>query len=723
MLTALLHDDPHTIGPYRLLARLGGGGMGTVYLGRTAGGRTVAVKVLHDRLAAQPEPRTRFRLETDAARVIGGQYGAAVHDADPSAPCPWLATEYVIGPSLEDAVRTGGPLPTPAVRGVGAALAQGLAQLHHSEAVHRDLKPSNVILTTSGPKIIDFGVARAIGEERLTDLGAAVGTPAFMSPEQAAGQEHTAAGDVFALAGVLVFAASGHGPFGTGHPGELLYRVQHAEPDLGGVAPELAAVLTRCLSKTPTDRPTTGELAAALTTDDDPSPFVDVLPDAVLREIARRADAVWLPPPPRLPPPPPDAPAPPMARAHPSRRRLLALTAGGVLTGGALAGGGAWAWLGGRDGAQAPSPRRTPTRTASGPKPPARLWTLPIRCPETGGDVLPTRQGLAIPAGIVLAGVNAESGEGTWQANMSDAWRWATDGTRVYALREADEGRSLVLGEIDPTSGKLGKPLLDRADLDGTEVRNQLLGVANNRAYLVARTATGNRWYLLAVDLGSRREHWRRPIDEPAEARAPAIRCAAVDADHLFLCRQVPALESVELSAHSLDDGRQRWLLSEDYSSLPPSRIVHDQRYVYFSDAVLTALRRSDGDSRWVFGVMRDVGDSAGQTRLYGEPAVRNGVLYCTEGDRGVAAIDALTGSLNWLEEGLKGRQLNRDVPPAIGEKYLYSLDDRGLRAVDLRTHRAVWTYETDATVLTPDPARGRLYVREQRETFALPLL
>ena len=224
----LAHDDPPGLGTYRLLARLGSGGMGTVYLARSPGGRTLALKTMHARIATTTEFRTRFRLEADAARVIGGRYGAQVVDADPLAETPWMATEYVLGPPLDDAVELAGPLPEASVRALGAALCGALGQLHHSDVVHRDLKPSNIMVTAHGPKVIDFGIARALGDDRLTHTGAAVGTPAFMSPEQATGQEHTPAGDVFALAGVLVFAATGRGPFGEGQPADLLYRVRYS---------------------------------------------------------------------------------------------------------------------------------------------------------------------------------------------------------------------------------------------------------------------------------------------------------------------------------------------------------------------------------------------------------------------------------------------------------------------------------------------------------------
>lgn len=348
MLQPLAHDDPDRFGPYRLLARLGSGGMGTVYLARSAGGRTVALKTMHAGIASDPASRTRFQLETDAARVIGGHHGATVVDADPLAETPWLATEYVLGPPLDDAVALAGPLPEASVRALGAALSGALAQLHGSDVVHRDLKPSNVMVTGYGPKIIDFGIARAAGDDRLTRTGSAAGTPAFMSPEQATGLEHTPAGDVFALAGVLVFAASGHGPFGTGQAADLIYRVRYAEPDLTGVPEALVPTLARCLAKAPEDRPGTTRLAAEL--HDGRGDFADHLPDTLLAEIARRGTEVWQYAPYRLPAPAhaqeplADTVADAGLRTGMSRRRLLSVSGGSALA--AAAGGvGAWAWL------------------------------------------------------------------------------------------------------------------------------------------------------------------------------------------------------------------------------------------------------------------------------------------------------------------------------------------------------------------------------------------
>ncbi|MEV4558626.1 protein kinase [Kitasatospora sp. NPDC049285] len=259
-------DDPSWIGEYRLLRRLGAGGMGRVYLGRTAGGRTVAVKAVRSELADDPEFRARFRQEVAAARQVGGRWTAPVLDADTEGPRPWVATGYVAGPSLGTAVRGGGPLPTPAVHALGAWLAEALEQVHTLGLVHRDVKPSNVLLTLDGPRLIDFGVARALdAATALTHSGYVVGSPGFMSPEQAGGRPVGPAGDVFSLGALLAFAATGKAPFGEGvSAAVLLYRVIHEEPELTGLHGELAAVVADCLAKDPARRPTPAELRARL---------------------------------------------------------------------------------------------------------------------------------------------------------------------------------------------------------------------------------------------------------------------------------------------------------------------------------------------------------------------------------------------------------------------------------------------------------------------------
>ncbi|MFD7163630.1 serine/threonine-protein kinase [Streptomyces violascens] len=257
--------DPANIGPYTLRARLGSGGMGTVYLARSRSGRTVAVKTVRPELTGDSGFRKRFRREVEAARSISGFYTASVVDADLEAAVPWVATVYVDAPDLATMIAEDGPLPESDVRDVGAGLAEALAAIHRTGLVHRDLKPGNVLVTLDGPRIIDFGIARALNDgPALTTLGAAIGTPGFMSPEQAQGLAITPASDVFSLGALLYYAASGHGPFGTGTAHALLYRVVHDQPDLTSLSPALRPVIQQCLAKQPHQRPTPEDLLTSL---------------------------------------------------------------------------------------------------------------------------------------------------------------------------------------------------------------------------------------------------------------------------------------------------------------------------------------------------------------------------------------------------------------------------------------------------------------------------
>ncbi|MFE3638839.1 serine/threonine-protein kinase [Streptomyces cellostaticus] len=258
-------DEPAAVGPYRLLGRLGSGGMGRVYLGRSAGGRTVAVKIVHPHFALDEQFRARFRREVEAAGRVGGAWTAPVLDADPEAAVPWVATAYAAGPSLAAAVTDGGPLPARTVRALGAGLAEALTAVHELGLVHRDVKPSNVLLTLDGPLLIDFGIARATdGTASLTSTGVSVGSPGYMSPEQILGKAVTGAADVFSLGAVLAYAATGEPPFPGDSSAALLYKVVHEEPELGSLTGELREVAADCLAKDPAARPAPAELARRL---------------------------------------------------------------------------------------------------------------------------------------------------------------------------------------------------------------------------------------------------------------------------------------------------------------------------------------------------------------------------------------------------------------------------------------------------------------------------
>ncbi|MEU2868106.1 protein kinase [Streptomyces olivoreticuli] len=257
---ALWPDDPQRVGPYRLDGRLGAGGMGHVYLATSPGGRKVAVKVIRPELAATPQFRARFAREVDAARQVGGFHTAQLVDADPDAPSPWLVTAYIPGPTLQQVVAEPGPLAPDAVLRLGAGLAEGLAAIHRCGLVHRDLKPGNVILAEDGPRIIDFGIARAVDASSLTATGAVIGTYAFMSPEQIRADRAGPASDVFALGSVLAFAATGRSPFDAPTLLTVVQRILDEPPALDGLDGELLRLLTSCLAKDPADRPSVADL-------------------------------------------------------------------------------------------------------------------------------------------------------------------------------------------------------------------------------------------------------------------------------------------------------------------------------------------------------------------------------------------------------------------------------------------------------------------------------
>ncbi|MFF2085661.1 protein kinase [Nocardia sp. NPDC058176] len=281
-------NDPRRIGDYRLLGVLGSGGMGKVYLGRNSGGRTVAVKVIRPDLIGDPEFRVRFRREVAAAQRVGSAFTAPVLDADVDADPPWLATGYVAGLSLSDAVTRFGPFAEPTLLALAHGLAEALVAVHATGIVHRDLKPSNVMLAIDGPKVIDFGIARAAEDVALTTTGRVVGSPGFMCPEQVSGEPLGPPCDVFALGGVLTFAASGHGPFGTAELVQMLWRIVYEEPRVESLPPSLRPLIAACLAKDPAARPTPQQLRTELAAIGKPERS-GWLPPAVLEEVGVRA--------------------------------------------------------------------------------------------------------------------------------------------------------------------------------------------------------------------------------------------------------------------------------------------------------------------------------------------------------------------------------------------------------------------------------------------------
>ncbi|WP_404797921.1 serine/threonine-protein kinase [Streptomyces pristinaespiralis] len=327
-------DDPQHVAGYKLAARLGAGGMGKVYLSYTPGGRAVAIKVIRPDFGQDAEFRRRFAQEVQAAQRVQGLFTAPVIDADAEAEQPWLATAYVPGPSLADAVAQHGKLPVQTVLLLVAGIAEALQIIHGAGIVHRDLKPANVLLAADGPRVIDFGIARAADATSLTSSGVTIGTPSFMAPEQAAGSHVTPATDIFALGQLTAYAATGKAAFGEGTSHGVLYRIVHEEPDLTGLPDELRELVTRCMVKEPESRPSVAEIlsicqaANAETVLRRPEEW---LPSAVAAEITTRKAAPAPPVTPAAGQPPvtpsaPQAPAPaapapthqPTAHAAPS---------------------------------------------------------------------------------------------------------------------------------------------------------------------------------------------------------------------------------------------------------------------------------------------------------------------------------------------------------------------------------------------------------------------
>ncbi|WP_181789514.1 serine/threonine-protein kinase, partial [Streptomyces phytophilus] len=265
MVEQLAQHDPRRIGPFEVLGRLGAGGMGLVYLARSASGRRVAIKTVRTELAEDQLFRVRFTREVEAARAVSGFYTAPVVDADPRAAVPWLATAYMPAPSLEEMVNDCGPLPPQAVRWVAAGVAEALQSIHGAGLVHRDLKPSNVLVLEDGPRVIDFGIASGVSNTRLTMTNVAVGTPAYMSPEQARDSRSvTGASDVFSLGSTLVFAATGHAPFHGANPVETVFMLLREGPDLEGLPGELRPLIEACMQMTADHRPTPEALQSDL---------------------------------------------------------------------------------------------------------------------------------------------------------------------------------------------------------------------------------------------------------------------------------------------------------------------------------------------------------------------------------------------------------------------------------------------------------------------------
>ncbi|QFG22754.1 PQQ-binding-like beta-propeller repeat protein [Actinomadura sp. WMMB 499] len=660
----LEESDPRSVGRYRIVGRLGQGGMGRVYLGRSPGGRAVAVKVVRDELAEDAEFRRRFVREVAAARRVTGFFTAAVVDADTGGDPPWLATEYVPGMSLRAAVAEHGAWPEPSVRALGAALAEALEGVHGAGVVHRDLKPANVLLAPDGPRLIDFGISLATEGTRLTMTGAALGTPGFMSPEQLRGAAVGPASDVFALGAVLAYAATGDGPFGAGSAHGLNYRVVHEPPDLTGVPSGLADVVARCLAKEPGARPALPDLVAELGAPEAGTLAETAwLPEPVTAELTREytavADAPAEPAAPTVVVAPPDEPDEPEPEPSGGGGRRPGRVRSAV-----LAGGGAVAVLVIAAAAVLVSGRGTgaePAVPSEKPDPPVlrQLWSH-------GTD----------------PGSRPVVADGRLYFNA--------DG----ALRAVDTGTGERLWEYDRTTGN---PIS--------------IGVSDGRVYfesIETSSFDGDTSRVYALDAGSGERVWEyapgHPVfDGPIEA----------DGTVYFTGRDFGG-DDRETTVHAVDaeTGGRKW--TRPVAGLIGGLAPADGTLYY-------SATTADGRARHLHALDARTGKESRKVRLEGDVSdravsltVANGVIYLLGEHGGVLSARDLAGRLLWRHD--TGIESFEDVEtPVVSGGVLY-LGGNGhnsggeVVAVDARTGGELWRHDTGTLTAPPIVEDGTVY-------------
>ncbi|ADI04876.1 putative serine/threonine protein kinase [Streptomyces bingchenggensis BCW-1] len=476
----LRSGDPVRIGGYRLLGRLGAGGMGIVYLARSTGGALVALKVIQAQYAHDPQFRARFRREVTAARSINTPWATTVPDADTESDTPWLATTYIPGPTLTETITTHGPLPHTTTHTLATNLAQALHTIHQTGLIHRDIKPANILLAPNGPRLIDFGIARAHDDTAITARDVVIGSPGYLSPEQALGRgpELGPPSDIFSLGCVLAYATTGRPPFGTGPVAAMLFRTVHDTADLTGVPDGLRPLVEACLDKDPGRRPTAAELVRLLAEVGPPADGTGWLPRPVAQLIAKRsAELLALPDvPPTVVGPADEAPKP-----RPGRRRFLAVASGGAVL---AAGGGLGIWA-----ASLPD-----AGSGGGGRPTPPRWTVGVHADLTEGQAA---AGTAQRRGAELAveRLNARADRPVTLALKVLDDRGAPGGARGVAERMAAD--PAVIAVIGPTADATCEAAIGTYDKAGLPLLSVSVGTAEVSAvehpsYLQTRPDDGS---------------------------------------------------------------------------------------------------------------------------------------------------------------------------------------------------------------------------------------
>ncbi|MEV6538602.1 serine/threonine-protein kinase [Streptomyces sp. NPDC051665] len=610
MVDQLTQHDPRRIGPFEVLGRLGAGGMGLVYLARSASGRRVAIKTVRTELAEDQLFRVRFTREVEAARAVSGFYTAAVVDADPRAAVPWLATAYVPAPSLEEIVNECGPMPAQAVRWLAAGVAEALQSIHGAGLVHRDLKPSNVLVVEDGPRVIDFGIASGVSNTRLTMTNVAVGTPAYMSPEQAKDSRSvTGASDVFSLGSMLVFAATGHPPFHGANPVETVFMLLREGPDLQGLPDELRPLIESCMQMEATGRPNPADLQAQLAPhlfgsgSDDSGTASAWLPERAVTLIETRRGGR-----------PPVKPTPTAGRSGgggraavpppPSRDPVVPVPVGAPDTGPVR--------LAGAPVPIGPGPRVADARAAAvkAPPPEAGLvasWSRP-RPGVNGADPA------AVPPPPALPPETA-SGWRPWRFRMSnDVWGTPTvAGDLVYVT-------SFEVHALDVQTGRRSFKTRD---------------VAWSMAVADGRIHASDGPTLFALDAREGGDLWRLST----EAWVYSLK-----ADRGTV---VTGTRGGGVQAWEASTGQKLWQLTgaqTDFESPEAGPALHDGTVYVWQDARLRALDARTGDERWAY----PIGDAAscGGVPVRITPAP-DGQVYVSAGTR-VLSVEVASGRVRW---------------------------------------------------------------------------
>ncbi|MEU8775503.1 PQQ-binding-like beta-propeller repeat protein [Streptomyces sp. NPDC048606] len=712
----LLPDDPERLGGYTLLGRLGSGGMGTVFLARSTGGRLAAVKTVRADLRERPDHRERLLLEAEAARVLGAEHTAAFLGADPEGSPPWLAISYLIGPSLTEAMAAGGPLPEAAVRRLGSALAGALAALHRAGLVHRDLKPSNVLITARGPLLIDFGLAQAPGSPRLTAPGGVTGTPGYMSPEQARGARPDARGDVFALGGVLVYASTGHGPYeARGRHDTLRLLRDGAAPDLAGVPEGLRASVAACLAAEPDGRPSPEALRDAWGPFE-AGEFADLLPPGIVADLSRRVGDIAA-----LGSAPLRAPA---AEPAPSRRGLLAGAAAVAVTGaglgalwwsGALSGSGGGARAGGPSGTPRPSgSARRPAGTA-----PAPSWS--VAAPFSATPTMVSDEVL-VHHGQVLRGMSTSDGATLWEASTTRVGMVPVGGRLAGLFVDADDNPGA--GYVDPRTGRLGADAVGPSVLGDLDFTSMVLAADETCLYLRAFYRSeddGRQPWLTAYDLTTRQVRWRQRMEGAVWGPDRSLIMSAIVGEGRLVGSDPGRIFAVDTR-----DGRLLWScrLRTDEQAVaadgsggmrPP---VLSDAHAFDVDDTITAVDLATGAVAWR---LEPEGD-----RLLSPPVWVNGVVHVADGV--LNSFDARTGRRVWKHDpGAYVRQI-ASAAPFRGELYVaVGGDGQAVVAVDPDARRTVWTLSAGAVGMSDGvellARRGdRLYAQTTDRVAAIPL-